>query len=238
MSDYFRITKKDLNSLAAAVLICLFAFSGFYVAYTYAAEDVKTATLTATVVVSLSFTVTTTDPTDLFGNITAGGSAKFATSTLNVSTNNANGWHVTLYGNNQGSSSASTTMYISPNVYTTSIPDEAEWINHPSATTSAGNAVTGDTLANVLAFRVMTASSTNGIAFISTAWWGTADGYPGGASTLWKGIASSTVQRKIGSTNVPSNGNALNTVSYYLKAAGTQAGGDYTGGLTYTAVTN
>jgi hypothetical protein len=163
----------------------------------------------------------------------------FSTSTLDINTNNPTGWYVTLYGNNQGSISASTTMYLSPTNYAIGITDQAEWIPG-AATTSAGNAVRIsllDNSQNVLAFRVMSASGTP--AFISTVWWGTTDDYLDSATTLWAGIASSTIQRQIGKSSVSSGGSdALNTVLYYLLVPSTQMSGNYTGDLTFTATTN
>jgi len=235
----FKSAKEDFRLLLASAMIIVFGSSGFYIAW--AASDTSSPTLTATVTATMSFTVAT----DVFGSITAGASSpKFATSTLTVNTNNATGWNVTLYGNNQGSLAASTTMYLSPTSYSTYITDQIEWV--PGSATTSSSAAPAvrinslDNSQNVLAFRVMSASSTNGAAFFSTAWWGTTDSYPDSANTLWAGIASSTVQRQIGNagTGSYSSSNHINTVLYYLKTASTQQAGDYTGDLTYTATTN
>ena len=234
MIDYLKITKKEIDSLLISILISAFVFSTIPIVY--ATSQTGAATLTATVSTTFTFAVTT----NAFPTMTAGGSAAFATSTLAVKTDNALGWNVTLYGDNQGISTASTTMYISPTTYETNIPDHAEWVPG-SGTTSAGvNAVqisSLDNTQNVLAFRTMTASGS--VSFISTNWWGTIDDYVTNAGTLWAGIASSTNQRHIGNSSVSTGGaTSTNTVLYYLKLPSSQTAGDYTGGLTFTATTN
>jgi len=180
--------------------------------------------------------------TDNFPTITPGGSAVFATSTLSVDTNYPNGWQVILSGDNQGSGVSSTTMYWRDSScagtidYGIQIPDQTEWV--PGiATTSAGNAVqigSLDSSAEVLAFRVMTASGST--PFTASSWWGAADNYTDSASTLWAGIASSTANNlKIGESSVDSGGSAvLNTVLYYLKLPTAQESGCYQGDLTFT----
>jgi len=168
------------------------------------------------------------------------GTAIMATSTLVVNTTNSTGWNVTLSGDNKSTTnnnlqrSGDTTVQIS---------DQTEWING-AATTTAGNAVRIGSLAssgNVLAFRVMSASSTNGTGFQASSWWGSADNYlTDSASTLYAGIASSTVQRQIGNANTPnvSGSDHLNDVQYYLKVPITQKNGTYTANITYTATAN
>ena len=108
-----------------------------------------------------------------------------------------------------------------------------------TATTTAGNAVAVTSGDDVLAFRVMSASSTNSVAFLSTNWWGTSD-VMFNASQLWAGIASSTNVGRIGNAGAGSYSatDHLNTVQYYLDVPNTQQGATYTGGLTYTAVVN
>jgi len=230
-----KFVKEDLRLFLASTMIVIFGFSGIYIVY----ADTQSTTLTATITSSMTLTVTT----NAFGSISAGASSpKYATSTLAVNTNNANGWNVTLYGNNTGSLAASTTMYLSPTTYATNFTDQTQWIPG-TATTSAGNAVRSGSLINsqnVLAFRVMTASSTNGVSFFSSSWWGSADNYVDNANTLWAGIASTTVQRQIGYAGVGSfsASDHINTVLYYVKTASTQPAGDYTGDLTYSATTN
>ena len=236
MLDFLKKYKKDLDLFLPSILIASFVFSGFYVAYVVYAET-DAAALTATVSVTLSATVST----DTFPGITAGGAAVFATSTLNVNTNNTSGWNVTLYGNSQGPSD---TVMDHNDDASIGITDQTEWVaasatsTHTGATSvqigSFGNS--GD----VLAFRVMTASSTNGAVFISTDWWGATDEYVDSATCLWAGIASSTNVTQIGNagTGSYSASDHLNTVLYHLEVVSTQQGGDYAGDLTYTTVVN
>jgi hypothetical protein len=150
-------------------------------------------------------------------------------------TNNSTGYSVALYGNNQGSGAASTTLYLSPTAYATNIPDQTEWIPG-TATTSGGNAVTRASLnssGQVLAFRVMSASGSP--PFLSTAWWGASDT---DGTAKWAGIASSTVSRSIGNSSQSAPTAALSTVQYYLDVPLTQPTGSYTGDVTFTAVAN
>lgn len=220
-------TKNDFKILASAFVITGLFFSGFAVKY----ASGEPVTLTVTVQASLTFTTTTNQ----FGNLTPN-TYKIATTTLNVLTNNTAGWNVTLYGDSQ--SPTDTVMDLTTDA-SVGITDQAEWING-AATTTVGNAVVRaslDSSGDVLAFRVMTASSTNGAVFISTSWWGTNDA---DGTALWAGIASSTVQRQIGSAGSGSySANPhLNTVWYYLDVPASQQTGSYDGGLTYTATVN
>jgi hypothetical protein len=165
--------------------------------------------------------------------------ALMATTTLSVTTNDANGWNVTLSGDNK--TAANSNLETAGNA--ASIPDQTEWIPG-AATSSVGNSVRIGSLTNsgnVLAYRVMTASSTNGAVFYAGTWWGTQDNYAiDNATTLYAGISSSTVQRQIGNAGAGSySANAhLNDVEYYLKVATTQSTGSYTAPITYTATGN
>jgi hypothetical protein len=162
-----------------------------------------------------------------------------ATSTLSVTTNDPSGWNVTLSGGNK--STGNNNLQTAGNA--ASIPDQTEWIPG-AATSSAGNAVRIGSLTNsgnVLAYRVMTASSTNGTAFTASSWWGSADNYAtDNASTLYAGVSSSTVSRQVGNAGAGSyNASAhLNDVQYYLNVGTTQQTGSYTAPLTYTATGN
>jgi hypothetical protein len=218
---------KDFESLILSLVISAVLFSVFAVVTQVQATAV---TLSATVNTSLTFTIST----DNFSTITTG-TFTFATSTLNVVTNDANGWSVILSGDNK--TSANNNLELSGNA--ASIPDQTEWIPG-SATTSAGNAVIRSSLinsGNVLAFRVMSASSTNSGAFLSTAWWGASD--VDGTAT-YAGIASSTISRQIGNAGSGSySANAhLNSVIYYLSVSASQQTGTYSAPLTYTAIGN
>jgi hypothetical protein len=172
--------------------------------------------------------------TNSFGSLTPG-NYKIATTTLNVTTNNVTGYSVSIYGNNQGSGGASTTLYLSPTTYTTNIADQTEWVPG-AATTSAGNAVVRASLdgtQQVLAFRVMSASGS--VPFLSTAWWGASDA---DGTAKWAGVASSTVSRQIGNSSAAAPSGVLSTVQYYLDTPINQIQGNYTGDITFTAVTN
>lgn len=186
--------------------------------------------LTVTVAQSLTFSITT----DQFGTLTPG-TFKYATSTLSVTTNDTLGWNVTLSGDNKTLTQNNCLSGAN------NITDQTEWITPtPLATTTAGNAVIRTSLVNsgnVLAFRVMSASSTNGVPFLATTWWGASDV---DGTALFAGVASSTVARQIGNAGSGSYSATahLNTVNYYLNVATSQQQGAYTCPLTYTATGN
>lgn len=231
--NFLRITKKDSNLLLNSFIISSLIFSSIPIVY--AASGTATPSLTATVSATLTFSATT--PASV--TISAGGGAVFSTSTLNVNTNNTAGWNVTLYGVDQ---SPTDTVMDSNDDASVGITDQKEW-TAGSATTSGGTAVrisSLDNSQNVLAFRVMSASSTNSGGFWSTAWWGSADDYSDNADTKWAGIASSTNVTQIGNTGAGNYSAAdhLNTVLFYFKVPSTQQGGDYAGGLYFTATSN
>jgi hypothetical protein len=220
--------------LEALALTLVISILGAYAGQSYAAA----VTLSVNVQTSLTFTTSdqgfATSATSLNP-----GTALMATSTLSVLTNDTNGWIVTLSGNNK--TTGNNNLQTAGNAF--SIPDQTEWVPG-AATTTAGNAVRINTLqssGNVLAFRVATATSTNGGAFYSASWWGTTDGYAtDAATTLYAGIASSTVQRTIGNAGAGSYSTSahLNEVQYYLKVGTTQQTGSYTAPITYTATGN
>lgn len=221
------LIRKHGESLALALIVSLLAFSlgAAYVAYGNAVS------LSVTINTALSFTTST----DNFSTLTPGTSPVFATTTLRVGTNDTNGYFVILSGDNKTSSQNN--LLSGAN----SIPDQTEWVNPAAGTTTAGNAVRISSFANsqkVLAFRMMTASGTADTRI--TAWWGTADSYADNANTLWAGISSSTVSRKImnAGSGSYSASDHLATVNYFLDVPTTQPTGSYTGGLTYTATGN
>ncbi len=221
-----RSTNGQLLVMSVASMLALSSF--FYAAKAVYGEAV---TLSVTVASSLSFSVST----DQFGTLTPG-SYKLATSTLSVITNNANGWNVTLYGNDQ--SPTDTVLDLTTDA-AVGITDQTEWIPG-AATSSVGNAaIRGslDSSGQVLAFRVMTASSSNGVAFVAPSWWGASDA---DGVAKFAGISSSTVQRQIGNAGVGSYSASahLNTVQYYLDVPASQQTGTYDGALTYTATAN
>lgn len=221
--------KRDiLKSLVSATLITVLVFSSLV--YTIQV-NAAAVTLTATVASSLTFTTSSNQ----FGTVTPGTIA-WATTTLDVATNNVNGWNVTLVGDSQ--SPTDTVMDLSTDA-SVGITDQAEWVNG-AATTTTGNAVVRASLDNsgdVLAFRVMTASSTNGAPFTASSWWGATDV---DGTAKWAGIASTTVARQIGNAGVGSYSasNHINTVQYLLDVPSTQQTGSYDGALTYTATAN
>lgn len=227
MKRIYNSVLEDFRLLIVAFLVSFLAFSSFCIHYAYG----EAVTLTATVAASLTFTTYSSQ----FGTITPG-TYKTGTTTLSVLTNNANGWNVTLYGDDQ--SPTDTVMDLDSDA-SVGLTDQLEWIPH-AATTSAGNAVVRaslDSSGEVLAFRVMSASSTNGVAFLSQQWWGSTDV---DGTAKWAGIASSTIQRQIGNAGVGSYSGSvhLNTVLYYLNVSASQQTGAYSGALTYTATAN
>lgn len=234
ISRLLTINKNDLKYFTSAFVIVAIVFSSVVVAsQAYAAT--APVTLSVSVQTSLTFSVPDTGAA-AFGNLVPG-TPKYATSTLSVLTNDTLGYVVSLSGDNKSTGNNNLQLTGTPAVQ---IADQTEWVPGV-ATTSAGNAANIAGLAssgNVLAFRVMTASSTNGSVFYSTSWWGSAD-YNAGSS-LYAGISSSTVQRTIGNAGAGSYSSSahLNTVQYYLNVAATQQTGSYTAPLTYTAVGN
>lgn len=222
--------KKHLEYLETGIAAVLITAVIFVSTYAYKAHG-EAVTLSVTVASALTFTTST----DQFGTLTPG-TYKIATTTLSVSTNNTNGWNVTLYGDSQGPSD--TVLDLSTDA-AVGITDQTEWVNG-AATTTTGNAVVRgslDSSGDVLAFRVMSASSTNGGAFLSTSWWGASDA---DGTAKYAGISSSTVQRQIGNAGAGSYSASahLNTVQYYLDVPSSQQTGTYDGGLTYTATAN
>lgn len=218
--------------MVAAVLI----FSSFVFGTHVYAESV---TLSVNVQTALTFTTTNRGFATSATNLTPG-TPLMATTSLTVTTNNTAGWNITLSGDNKNTSNNNLQK---SGETTTQIADQTEWVNG-AATTSAGTAVRIGSFTNsgdVLAFRVATATSTNGSAFYATTWWGSQDNYTAdNANTLYAGIASSSVQRQIGNAGAGSySANAhVNDVQYYLRVAASQPTGTYTAPITYTATAN
>jgi hypothetical protein len=198
-----------------------------------ATQHVYSTYPTATLSGSVSLTLTVS--TNSFGSVTPG-TAKFATTTIAVNTNNSTGWNASLSGDQKNSTNNNFQLI---GASTTQIIDQTEWVPG-TATTTVGNAVRISSFVNsqnVLAFRAMSASGT--AAFRAGSWWGAADTYADNATTLWAGIPSSTVARQIGNSSVSSGGSdALNTVLYYLNPALTQNTGDYLAPLTVIVTAN
>ncbi|TSD02148.1 MAG: secreted protein with Fibrobacter succinoprotein major domain [Parcubacteria group bacterium Athens0714_24] len=195
-------------------------------------NDYSPGVLTINAAASLTLIV----DTDNFSSLTPG-TPRFATSTVSVDTNKSTGWYVTLERQD-----ADTTLDLDSDA-TINITDQTVW-TAPSATNTHTGASSVqinsfDNSQRVLAFRVMTASSTNGSMFFAPSWWGSADNYTDNVNTLWAGIPAPSSNQKIGISSVSSGGSpALNTVLYYLDVPNTQKTGAYSGNIIFTAVMN
>lgn len=222
--------KDDKKIFASAFLISFLIFSVFYVDFVFG----EAVTLSVTVSAG---SITFTSSTNQFPNLTAS-SPVMATTTLSVTTNNTAGWNVTLYGD--AKTNSVTAMHKGGVITNSAITDATQWsVGAAIATTTGGNAAAITSGDDVLAFRVMSASSTNGGAFLSTSWWGTSD-VNFNAQQKWAGIASTTGASRIGNAGTGSYSATVhvNTVQYYLDVPASQESGDYSGGLTYTASAN
>lgn len=229
MLRFFNFKISDVRSLFSSFMIAAIIFVAGGAIYVYA----EAVTLTVTVAQTLTFTTST----DQFGTLTPG-TYKIATTTLSVTTNDTAGWNVTLSGDDVTIPNGNTACDLDSDA-TVGITDQAQWVNG-AATTSAGNAVARaslDSSGQVLAFRVMSASSTNGGAFLAPTWWGATDV---DGTAKFAGIASSTIARQIGNAGTGSYSSTahLNTVNYYLNTAASQAQGAYSCPITYTATGN
>jgi hypothetical protein len=225
---------EECKTFFSATLIAVLVFGGTYAYDAYAVSQTQQNTLTVTIAAATTFVVNTNS----FGTLTPG-TPLFATSTISVNTNTTTGWNVALYGNNQGSATASTTLYFGATPYSPGIADGNEWNATSSAATTTSVGMTSTTIVSgddFLYFRVMTASGT--AAFRAPNWWGPNDTAFGGGNAKWAGIASSTagIGSKIGSISVNDQAasSTLNTVQYYLDVPANQQQGTYTGDLTYT----
>ena len=229
MPSFLNFQTNDVRTLLSSFIIAGAIFVVGAAAYVYAAA----VTLTVTVAQTLTFSVST----DQFATLTPG-TYNIATSTLSVTTNDTAGWNVTLSGDDVTIPGGNTACDLDSNA-ATGITDQAQWVNG-AATTTTGNAVVRaslDSSGQVLAFRVMSASSTNGTAFLATSWWGTTDA---DGTAKYAGVASSTVGRQIGNAGTGSYSATahLNTVQYYLDVAGSQSQGAYSCPITLTATGN
>ncbi|MBI2030763.1 hypothetical protein HYT05_04015 [Candidatus Kaiserbacteria bacterium] len=231
-----KLTNIDRESLLESFIATLIIFALVLFSTQAYAESV---TLSINVQTSLTFTTANQGFANGATNITPG-TPLMATTTLSVTTNNSNGWNITLSGDNKNATNHN--LQRSGDT-TTQVTDQTEWIPG-AATSTTGNAVRIGSLANsgnVLAFRVMTASSTNGAVFAASSWWGSADNYASdSANTLYAGISSSTVSRQIGNAGAGSYSSSahLNDVQYYLSVAASQKTGAYTAPITFTATGN
>lgn len=229
----FKPAREEIRLLVISILIVSIASIFSYAKYAYS----EAVTLSVTISSSLTFS----SSTDQFGTLTPG-TFKIATTTLSVTTNNTDGYNITLSGDDQGPSD--TVLDLSTDA-AVGITDQTEWVpggGVSPATTTTGNGVLRASLDNsgdVLAFRVYSSSTQ---AFYSSSWWGSNDL---AANAKWAGISSSTIARRIGNVQAKNGSNSvynaseqLITVAYYLDVPASQQQGLYNGGLTYTATAN
>jgi hypothetical protein len=216
--------REEAMTFLSGLLATLAIFIAFPTYYSFA----ETETLTVTVQQTMTFSVST----DVFGTLIPN-TPKYATSTISMNTTNDGGYNVIL----SCDSKTTTEQCLKHSDLVTYIPDKASWsVPAAAATTTAGNSSLVTNGTDVLAFRVYQASSSVG--FRSATWWGSVDAYPGAATTLWAGIASSTNASRIGNDPYYSASTRLSTVNYYLDVSPTQKGGDYSATLTYTGTAN
>lgn len=221
----FIVRSSDVKLLGVSASLGLLLVGFLYVGQLVRGDVVN---LSVTVGTSLTFSTASNQ----FAALTPG-TFIFSTTTLYLTTNDIAGWNVTLSKNAPTSTMTLNTDGI------TAIPDQIEWVPG-AATSTTGNAVIRTALnssGNVLAFRVMTASSSNGAPFYAPTWWGTTDV---DGTAKWAGFASNTIQRMIGNAGANSYSASvhINTVQYYINVPASQPTGTYTGNLTYTAVGN
>ena len=222
------LKRIDSSDFAKAFALTAILFAGVVLAV-----QVYASTVTLSVVVQTSLTFNSS--TDNFSTIQPT-TAVYATTTLSVLTNDTAGYNITLSGDQKNSQPQNNLQLVGAT--STQITDQTEWVPN-AATSSPGNAVVVGSFVNsgnVLAFRVMSASSTNAASFLSTSWWGANDA----ASALWAGISSSTIARRIGNAGTGSYSASahINTVNYYLNVSASQPTGTYTAPITYTATGN
>lgn len=178
-----------------------------------AAEDSETQTIILTVTSTITLTLTTT--TVNMGTLTPG-TPIFANTSLQVVTNDYNGWNLQVKRDDAGS----TLNLNGPAAPDVTFPDATAWTYaSPNSTSTPG--------AN-LSFRLMETGTDAGL--VSTTLWG-AD-----ASKLWAGFPTTNQQV----TGISSYVGATQNVAYEFQAdaPGTQQSGVYYGDITFTAITN
>jgi hypothetical protein len=226
--DYLKV------AIVSVVMVSVIAMSS----YAYYAHATAT-TLTVTVQSVLTFALVTEN----LGNLTPS-TPVFGTTTMQVDTNDTDGWNVTLACDERTTDASSVVTNQCGDLdtdTTVELPDPvttATWvIAAATATTTAGSAAAITSGDDFLFFRVESASGTD--PFRSTAWWGTSDVNFNG-SQLWAGVPSTTNASRIGNAGAGSYRSAqhANAVSYYLDVASTQQTGAYSVPLTYTATAN
>ena len=196
--------RGTLNPRVAEIAKAFFVTSGIFSFVLFTTQAYASGvTLTVQVQQYLTYSASTAAG-DEFGSLVPG-TPVFATTTLTAVTNDAHGWAVTL-GADNGNGTNHALQLINPaatSTYLTRDPSlqiaDKTLLNTASlATTSAANASSLTGSENVLAFRVMTASSSNGGAFYAPSWYGSDSANKLGGSTLWAGVPASTYPQIIG----------------------------------------
>jgi len=234
---------SHLSPRAAEVLKAFFITSGIFSFVLFSTQAyASSVTLTVQVQQYLNFAAAT-GAGDEFGNLIPGVPV-FATTTLTAVTNDAHGWSVTLGADNKDATNHALQIIdpANPAQYLTrtadlQIADKTTFVA-AGATSTAANASNLTGAENVLAFRVMTASSSNGTAFYAPSWWGSDSASKLGGTTLWAGLATSTSAQVVGNAGYGSFSGAtphINTVQYYLNVSNAQETGNYSAPVTFTA---
>lgn len=189
----------------------------------FLAQDARAATSsssgqTVSVTVLQSLTMTLATSTIPLGSLSPGVPIIGTTST-SVSTNNSNGWNLTL----NRASSSSTLIHSD---LTTLFPDFT-----PAWDDSAPNSVIASSIGAKLSFR--TYQTGTDAALYSSTWWGTDDTAP---NAKWGGTP--TTGKKI--ANVATYVGTAQAVIYGVRAdaPATQKAGAYSGSITMTALVN
>ena len=231
----------SLSPRMAEVAKALCVTSGIFSFVLFSAQAAANVVLTVQVQQYLNFTATT-GAGDEFGSLVPG-TPVFATTTLTMITNDAHGWTTSLSADNKTATNRSLQLIdpANPAQYLTRDPslqiaDKTTFVAAGATTTAANASVLAGT-ENVLAFRVMTASSSNGASFYAPTWWGTDNAAKIGGSANWAGIPSSTAPQIIGNAGYGSFSGAtphINTVQYYLNVGMDQETGNYSAPVTYT----
>lgn len=148
------------------------------------------------------------------------GLAVTATSTATVTiTGGTNGYSLQISRNSATSTLASST---------TTFPDFASWNSGSDCSTGQGNGTT--TPGQTLSFRVQNSGTT---ADYCSFWWGANDA---NGTAIYAGFPTST-QTIVNATST-NNGASTSTIVYRADVPGTQKSTNYTGIITFTALTN
>lgn len=168
----------------------------------------------------MSITLTLSSSTVSIGSLVPGiGVPSTATTTATVSvTGGTNGYNLSLE-----SDSATSTMALG----TTGFPDlDPRW--DPTANGNAGNAATAP--GQTFTFRVQSSGTTSNY---NSTWWGASDN---DGTAQYGGFA--TTSQQIMNCTTCNAGSTDTTVKYRADGPASQSAGNYTGQITYTALTN